>query len=197
MVPRGMVIMPSFIKMFPRWLCKLVSLGVVTMFSHSFAECSLGHSNVFKTRVVWTVWLWTFPIIDAVFTIIAHRLNNFMPVASDLAHHLTAVWKGNGADMARFATLFPPRGTSMSPYLDPLKPLNWLKFWSTQNSSLIRGLPQRWVREHNMQYMDMSQYDMIHTSCIMSSVTIMLLNNECDAANAKAEKEAKLLCLFV
>jgi hypothetical protein len=44
-----------------------------------------------------------------------------------------------------------------------------------------------------MQYMDMSQYDMIHTSCIMSSVTIMLLNNECGAANGKAEKEAKLL----
>ena len=63
-----------------------------------------------------------------------------MPVARDLAHNLTAVWKGKGADMAGFATFFPPRETSVSPSLDPLSPLNWLKFLGTQNSSKIWGL---------------------------------------------------------
>ena len=146
--------MPSFVKMFPRWLGKLVPLRIVTMFSHSFTECSWGHSNVFTMRVVCTVWLQTFPIIDAVLTITAHRLNNLMSVACDLAHHLTTVWKGKGADVAWFATLFPPWGTFMSPSLDPLKPFNWLKFWGTQNSSQIRGLPQCWhwwVRKHLLQ----------------------------------------------
>ena len=46
--------------------------------------------------------------------------------------------------------------------------------------------------------MDMSQYDIIHTSCIMSSGTIMLINDEFGAVNGKAAVvEAKLLCLFV
>ena len=77
-----------------------------------------------------------------------------MCVICNLANHFRTVWKGERANVTGFATLFPPWGTSMSPSLDPLSPLNWLEFGGTQNSSQIGGLPQCWhwwVREHFLQ----------------------------------------------
>ena len=74
------------------WLCQLVSLWIVAVFSHSFMKLPWCHPNIFSLRIVCTVWLCTFPIVDAIFTVATDWFNNFMFVARDLAHYLTTVW---------------------------------------------------------------------------------------------------------
>ena len=68
--------MSPFIEVFSRGLSENISFRIVPMFSHSFLKSSTGHANILAHRLVWTIGLHTSPVVYAVGSFTADRLND-------------------------------------------------------------------------------------------------------------------------